>query len=134
VTDAVARIKAGLAETLPLGNLQARRDWGFAGDYVEAMWLMLQQPKPDNYVVATGEAHSVQEFCELAFARAGLRWQDHVVVEPALVRPAEVDTLLGDAGKAKHVLGWQPRVAFRALVEMMTDADLARYQRRGDGK
>jgi GDPmannose 4,6-dehydratase len=95
---------------------------------------MLQQPKPDNYVVATGEAHSVQEFCELAFARAGLRWQDHVVVEPALVRPAEVDTLLGDAGKAKHVLGWQPRVAFRALVEMMTDADLARYQRRGDGK
>ena len=133
VTDAVARIKTGLTETLSLGNLQARRDWGFAGDYVEAMWLMLQQPKPDNYVVATGEAHSVQEFCELAFAHAGLRWQDHVVVEPALVRPAEVDTLLGDAGKAKLVLGWQPTVAFRTLVEMMTDADLARYQRRGDG-
>lgn len=134
VTDGVARIRAGLAGTLCLGNLQARRDWGFAGDYVEAMWLMLQQPEPDNYVIATGETHSVQELCELAFARAGLAWQDHVVVDPALVRPAEVDTLLGDASKAKRILGWKPKISFRALVEMMVDADLARYKRRGDGK
>jgi GDPmannose 4,6-dehydratase len=135
VTDGVARIKAGLATTLSLGNLTARRDWGFAGDYVEAMWRMLQQPQPDNYVVATGKAHSVQELCELAFARAGLRWEDHVVVDPALVRPAEVDTLLGDASKAKRVLGWQPKLSFQGLVEMMVDADLARYtsQRNGMG-
>ena len=130
VTDGVARIKAGLATTLPMGNLQARRDWGFAGDYVEAMWRMLQQPQPDNYVVATGETHSVQELCERAFARAGLNWKDHVVVDRALVRPAEVDSLLGDATKAKRALGWQPRVSFHALVDMMVDADLARYERR----
>jgi GDPmannose 4,6-dehydratase len=134
VTDGVARIKAGLATTLPLGNLAAHRDWGFAGDYVEAMWRMLQQSQPDNYVVATGEAHSVQDLCELAFARAGLRWQDHVVVDPALVRPAEVDALLGDASKAKRVLGWQPKVSFQRLVEMMVDADLGRYRLRCDGK
>jgi GDPmannose 4,6-dehydratase len=130
VTDGVARIKAGLATTLPMGNLQARRDWGFAGDYVEAMWRMLQQPQPDNYVVATGETHSVQELCERAFARAGLNWKDHVVVDRALVRPAEVESLLGDATKARRVLGWQPRVSFHALVDMMVDADLARYERR----
>ena len=126
VTDGVARIQAGKATTLPLGNLQARRDWGYAGDYVEAMWRMLQQPAPDDYVVATGEIHSVQQFCELAFARAGLHWQDHVIVDPALVRPAEVDLLQGDASKAKRVLGWTPRVTFPQLVEMMVDADLAR--------
>lgn len=130
VTDGVARIKAGLATTLPMGNLQARRDWGFAGDYVEAMWRMLQQPQPDNYVVATGQTHSVQELCERAFARAGLNWKDHVVVDRALVRPAEVESLLGDATKAKRVLGWQPRVSFHELVDMMVDADLARYERR----
>lgn len=130
VTDGVARIKAGLATTLPMGNVQARRDWGFAGDYVEAMWRMLQQPQPDNYVVATGETHSVQELCERAFARAGLNWKDHVVVDRALVRPAEVESLLGDATKARRALGWQPRVSFHALVDMMVDADLARYERR----
>jgi GDPmannose 4,6-dehydratase len=130
VTDGVARIKAGLATTLPMGNLQARRDWGFAGDYVEAMWRMLQQPQPDNYVVATGQTHSVQELCERAFARAGLNWKDHVVVDRALVRPAEVESLLGDATKAKRVLGWQPRVSFHELVDMMVDADVARYERR----
>jgi len=130
VTDGVARIKAGLATTLPMGNLQARRDWGFAGDYVEAMWRMLQQPQPDNYVVATGETHSVQELCERAFARAGLNWKDHVVVDRTLVRPAEVESLLGDATKARRALGWEPRVSFHALVDMMVDADLARYERR----
>ncbi len=134
VTDGVARIKAGLATTLPMGNLQAHRDWGFAGDYVEAMWRMLQQPQPDDYVVATGEAHSVQELCERAFDRAGLHWQDHVVVDPALVRPAEVDSLLGDATKAKRVLRWQPKVSFHELVDMMVDADLTRYDRRGHGE
>ena len=133
VTDGVARIKAGLATTLPMGNLQARRDWGFAGDYVEAMWRMLQQPQPDNYVVATGATHAVQELCERAFARAGLHWQDHVVVDPALVRPAEVEALLGDATKAKRVLGWQPKVSFPDLVDLMVDADLARYARGGPG-
>jgi len=129
VTDGVARIKAGGAQQLPLGNLDARRDWGYAGDYVEAMWRMLQQPTPDDYVIATGETHSVQELCEIAFARAGLRWQDHVSVDPKLVRPAEVDLLQGDAAKAKRVLGWQPRVSFRQLIEMMVDADLERVGR-----
>ncbi len=130
VTDGVARILKGLAGQLPLGNLEARRDWGFAGDYVEAMWLMLQQPQPDDYIIATGETHSVRELCEIAFARAGLSWQDHVVVDQKLVRPAEVDLLLGDASKARRVLGWQPRVSFRQLVEMMVDADLARHALR----
>jgi GDPmannose 4,6-dehydratase len=129
VTDGVARIKAGLATQLPLGNLEARRDWGYAGDYVEAMWLMLQQPQPEDYVIATGETHSVRELCEIAFDRAGLRWQDHVVVDPQFVRPAEVDLLQGDASKAKRLLGWQPRVSFRQLVEMMVDADLERCAR-----
>jgi GDPmannose 4,6-dehydratase len=134
VTDGAARIKAGLATTLPMGNLQAHRDWGFAGDYVEAMWRMLQQPQPDDYVIATGVSHTVQELCELAFARAGLTWQDHVVLDPAFVRPAEVDALLGDATKAKRVLGWQPKVSFHDLVDMMVDADLERYRLRGDGE
>ncbi|MBI4841136.1 MAG: GDP-mannose 4,6-dehydratase [candidate division NC10 bacterium] len=126
VTDGVARIKRGLAREFSLGNLEARRDWGYAGDYVEAMWLMLQQPRPDDYVIATGETHAVRELCEIAFARAGLNWQEHVVVDPKLVRPAEVDLLQGDASKAKRVLGWQPRVSFRQLIEMMVDADLER--------
>jgi GDPmannose 4,6-dehydratase len=129
VTDGVAHIKAGGAQQLLLGNLDARRDWGYAGDYVEAMWQMLQQPAPDDYVIATGETHSVQEMCEIAFARAGLRWQDYVSVDPKLVRPAEVDRLQGDAAKAKRVLGWQPRVTFRQLIEMMVDADLGRVGR-----
>jgi len=130
VTDGVAGIKCGLLDKLALGNLDARRDWGYAGEYVEAMWQMLQQPAPDDYVIATGETHSVQELCEIAFARAGLRWQDHVSVDSTLVRPAEVDRLQGDAAKAKRVLGWQPRVTFRQLIEMMVDADLARHGRR----
>jgi GDPmannose 4,6-dehydratase len=126
VTDGAARIKCGRSGQLLLGNLEARRDWGYAGDYVEAMWRMLQQPQPDDYVIATGETHSVQELCELAFARAGLNWREHVVVDPAFVRPAEVELLQGDAAKAKRVLGWQPRVSFRQLVEMMVDTDMAR--------
>ena len=126
VTDGAARIKGGRAEQLPLGNLLARRDWGYAGDYVEAMWRMLQQGSPDDYVIATGETHSVQELCELAFARLGLDWRAHVIVDPTLIRPADVDLLQGDAAKAKRVLGWQPRVSFRQLVEMMVDADLTR--------
>jgi len=127
VSDGAARIRRGQGRQLPLGNLEARRDWGFAGDYVEAMWLMLQQPAPEDYVIATGETHSVRELCEVAFTRVGLDWQDHVVVDPRLVRPAEVDVLQGDASKARRVLGWQPRVSFRELVEMMVDADLARH-------
>ena len=130
VTDGVARIKCGLAGELRLGNLDAQRDWGFAGDYVQAMWLMLQQDRPDDYVVATGETHSVRELCEVAFGRAGLDWERHVVVDPALVRPAEVDHLIGDASKARRVLGWTPKVGFRELVEMMVDADLERLGAR----
>ncbi len=130
VTDGVARIKRGLAAQLHLGNLEARRDWGYAGDYVEAMWLMLQQEAPGDYVIATGETHSVREFAEIAFARAGLDWRQHVVEDQELKRPAEIDLLQGDYSKAKRVLGWQPRVSFRELIEMMVDADLKRY---GDG-
>jgi len=126
VTDGAARIKHGRAAQLPLGNLAARRDWGYAGDYVEAMWRMLQQGSPDDFVIATGETHSVQEFCALAFARLGLDWRRHVIVDPTLVRPADVDLLQGDATKAKRVLGWTPKVSFEQLVEMMVDADLAR--------
>jgi GDPmannose 4,6-dehydratase len=124
VTHGAARIKLGLAQDLKLGNLEAKRDWGYAGDYVEAMWLMLQQPTPDDYVIATGETHSVRELCEVAFGRAGLDWEQHVVVDKTHVRPAEVDYLIGDAGKARRVLGWSPKVSFRNLVEMMVDADL----------
>src|SRR5215831_559744 len=125
VTHGAARIKLGLQEKLGLGNLDARRDWGFAGDYADAMWRMLQQPEPDDYVIATGETHSVQELVEIAFSAVGLRWQDHVREDPALLRPAEVDQLIGDASKARRVLGWSPRVSFPALVEMMVRADLA---------
>jgi GDPmannose 4,6-dehydratase len=124
VTSGAARVKLGLARELRLGNLDAKRDWGFAGDYVEAMWMMLQQSKPDDLVIATGEAHSVRELCEIAFARAGLDWRDHVVVDAAHVRPAEVDLLIGDATKARRTLGWAPKVSFKELVEMMVDADL----------
>jgi GDPmannose 4,6-dehydratase len=126
VSDGVARIKLGLASELRLGNLEARRDWGFAGDYVDAMWRMLQQPSADDYVVATGETHSVRELVEIAFAAVGLRWQDHVKTDPSLLRPAEVDTLIGDASKARRVLGWTPTTTFPQLVEMMVRADLER--------
>jgi GDPmannose 4,6-dehydratase len=124
VTDGVARVERGLAREVRLGNLDAKRDWGFAGDYVQAMWLMLQQPKADDYVVATGETHTVRELCELAFEHAGLDWAQHVVVDPAFVRPAEVDLLIGDARKARRVLGWAPKHPFQELVRMMVDADL----------
>jgi len=126
VTDGAARIKLGLADSLSLGNLDAHRDWGFAGDYVRAMWLMLQQEQPDDYVVATGVSHSVRDLVEIAFGRVGLDWQRYVRVDEALLRPAEVDHLVGNAGKARAVLGWAPTVDFRQLVEMMVDADLAR--------
>ena len=125
ITRAVAAIKKGLESELRLGNLEARRDWGFARDYVEAMWLMLQQPKPDDYVVATGETHSVQEFLEEAFTCAGLDWRKHVKVDAKYFRPAEVDLLLGDPTKAKTVLGWTPKVGFKELVNLMVEADLA---------
>jgi GDPmannose 4,6-dehydratase len=126
VTDGVARIKLGLADSLGLGNLDAHRDWGFAGDYVRAMWLMLQQPQADDYVIATGESHSVRELVEVAFAHAGLDWQKHVKIDPRFLRPAEVDLLVGDPGKAKATLGWTPEVDFATLVTMMVDADLER--------
>jgi GDPmannose 4,6-dehydratase len=128
VTDGVARIKRGLARERALGNLTAQRDWGFAGDYVQAMWLMLQQDKPDDYVIATGESHSVQELVEIAFGHAGLRWQDHVREDPALLRPAEVDHLIGDPSKARETFGWTPTVNFDRLVRMMVDEDLVRHQ------
>ena len=121
-----SRIKLGLKDKLSIGNLDARRDWGFAGDYVRAMWLMLQQDRPDDYVIATGVSHSVKELIEIAFGRVGLDWQKHVYQDPALLRPAEVDHLLGDSAKARKELNWTPRVDFKGLVEMMVDADLAR--------
>src|SRR5262249_34347559 len=124
VTDGVARIKRGLAGGLRLGNLQAKRDWGFAGDYVRAMWLMLQQGEPDDYVVATGQTHTVRELVEEAFGHAGLDWKKYVTEDPALIRPAEVDLLVGDASKARRVLGWRPEVGFAELVRRMVDADL----------
>src|SRR5438034_202188 len=126
ISDGVARIKLGLADQLRLGNLAAERDWGFAGDYVEAMWLMLQQDEPAEYVIATGQPHSVRDFAELAFERAGLDWERHVVSDPAFLRPAEVDQLVGDSSKARGELGWEPRTSFRELVELMVDADLER--------
>jgi GDPmannose 4,6-dehydratase len=126
VTDLVARIKLGLADSLPLGNLQAQRDWGFAGDYVRAMWLMLQQERADDYVIATGISHSVQDLVAIAFGRVGLDWQKYVRSDPALLRPAEVAHLLGDASKARAELGWTPIVNFTQLIEMMVDADLKR--------
>jgi GDPmannose 4,6-dehydratase len=128
ISDGVARIKLGLADQLMLGNRDACRDWGYAGDYVRAMWLMLQQDRPDDYVVATGEAHSVQQFVELAFAHVGLDWQKHVGIDPKFLRPAEVDHLIGDPSKARQKLAWQPTVDFKGLVDMMVDADLARLE------
>lgn len=127
VTDAVARIKVGLQKDLRIGNLEARRDWGFAGDYVRAMWLMLQQEKPDDYVVASGQSHTVRDLLEIAFDHAGLDWQKHTVQDPEFMRPAEVDLLTGDPSKAKKVLGWEPEVSFEQLIRMMVDADLKRY-------
>jgi GDPmannose 4,6-dehydratase len=126
VTDGVARIKLGLADSLALGNLDAQRDWGFAGDYVRAMWLMLQQDQADDFVIATGESHSVRELVEVAFAHAGLDWNKYVRLDPRFLRPAEVDHLIGDATKAREALGWAPEVDFTALVKMMVDADVAR--------
>ena len=131
ITDRVAKIKLGLADSLELGNLDSKRDWGFAGDYVEGMWRMLQQDVPDDYVLATGETHTVREFCEIAFQHVGLDYQQYVKVDERFVRPAEVDLLLGDPTKAKTVLGWEPKVSFQQLVEMMIDADLARLPSQG---
>ena len=130
ISDGVARIKLGLAKELRLGNLDAKRDWGFAGDYVEAMWLMLQQKEPKDYVIGTGEQHTVQELVELAFRHVGLDWKQHVVQDPRFMRPAEVETLLADPTLAKRELGWTPKVSFPKLVEMMVDADLARLRPR----
>jgi GDPmannose 4,6-dehydratase len=126
VTDGVARIKLGLEDKLSIGNMDAQRDWGFAGDYVRAMWLMLQQDEPDDYVISTGISHSVKELIEVAFARVGLDWQKYVWQDPALIRPAEVDHLLGDCTKAKRQLKWESRVSFTQLIEMMVDADIER--------
>jgi len=126
VSDAVARIKLGQADELRLGNLEAKRDWGYAGDYVEGMWMMLQQDEPEDYVLATGEEHSVREFAELAFGHVGLDYEQYVRTDPEFLRPAEVDHLVGDASKARAKLGWEPRVSFQGLAEMMVDADLER--------
>jgi GDPmannose 4,6-dehydratase len=129
ITNGVAKIKLGLQKQLALGNLDAQRDWGYAGDYVRAMHLMLQQEQPEDYVIATGETHSVREFCELAFAHAGLHWEDHVVTDPRFLRPAEVDLLIGDATKARTELGWTPTTSFRELVATMVDSDIAVQER-----
>jgi GDPmannose 4,6-dehydratase len=129
VTNGAAQIKLGLANELHLGNLNAQRDWGFAGDYVQAMWMMLQQDHPDNYVIATGQTHSVRQLCQEAFSLLGLNWQDHVVVDQTFMRPAEVDQLVGDASKAHRVLGWEPKVSFSQLVAMMVEADLAELRK-----
>jgi len=129
VSNGVARIKLGMQEKLAMGNLEAKRDWGFAGDYVEAMWLMLQADTPEDYVIATHETHTVQELCEIAFARADLDWKKHVQVDSSLVRPAEVELLIGDPSKAKQQLGWEPKVRFKELIEMMVDADIRRLSR-----
>ncbi len=131
ITRAAGRIKEGLQKKLFLGNIEAKRDWGFAGDYIEAMWLMLQQPKGDDYVVATGETHSVREFLDEVFGHLGLNWKDHVEIDPRYFRPTEVDLLLGDPAKAKRVLNWTPKVTFKALAKMMTEADwtLAKNER-----
>ncbi len=130
VTNAVARIKLGLQNEVALGNLDAKRDWGYALDYVEMMWMMLQQDEPDDYVIATGETHSVQELVETAFGHVGLNWKDHVRIDPRFVRPAEVDMLIGDPKKSREKLGWQPRVSFEQLVQMMVDSDLELVQKQ----
>jgi GDPmannose 4,6-dehydratase len=131
VTHGVARIKLGLADKLHLGNLDSRRDWGYAADYVRAMWLMLQQDTADDYVVGTGSTHAVRELCQAAFSHVGLDWQEHVVVDPRFYRPAEVDLLVSDPSKAHRVLGWKPEVDFQTLIQMMVDADLERLQNEG---
>jgi len=128
ITDGVARIKMGLSKELRLGNLDAQRDWGFAGDYVEAMWLMLQQDKPDDFVIGTGETHPVSEFCDVAFSYAGLNYKDYVVQDPRFYRPAEVDLLISNPVKAERILGWKPKVNFKQLTEMMVEADLKRIR------
>ncbi len=130
ITDGAARIKLGLAKELRLGNLESCRDWGFAGDYVRAMWMMLQQPVAEDFVIATGESHSVRQFCEIAFGHAGLDYRKFVHTDPAFLRPAEVDHLIGDASKARRVLDWKPEVDFEGLVRMMVDADVRRLERR----
>src|SRR5437870_5619397 len=130
VTDAVARIKLGLQKELRLGNLEAKRDWGYAGDYVRAMWLMLQQKEPDDFVIATGETHSVRELVETAFGYVDLDWKKFVAEDPALRRPAEVDLLVGDASKARRALGWKPEVSFHQLIRLMVDTDLERLKRQ----
>jgi len=129
ITNGAAKIKLGLQKELVLGNLEAERDWGFAGDYVRAMHLMLQQPQPEDFVIATGHTHSVRQVCELAFARLGLNWNDHVVTDPRFKRPAEVDRLIGDASKARSLLGWEPQVSFAELVARMVDADPAAQEK-----
>jgi len=134
ITRAVAHIKAGLQKKLYLGNLDAKRDWGYAKEYVEAMWLMLQQPKGDDYVVATNETHSVREFLEIAFGHAGLDWRKHVEVDPRYYRPAEVDLLIGDYSKAKRVLGWEPKTRFADLAKLMVDADIELLRRHREGE
>jgi GDPmannose 4,6-dehydratase len=128
ITDGVARIKLGVAQELRLGNLEAKRDWGYARDYVRAMWLMLQQEKPVDFVISSGLTHSVQQFCEVAFAHAGLDWRNHVVSDPRFHRPAEVNVLLGDAGKARRELGWEPEVSFEGIARLMVDADIERVE------
>ena len=133
ISYGAASIKLGLEEKLSLGNLDAKRDWGFAGDYVEAMWMMLQQEEPDDYVICSGMTHSVREFCDLAFNHLGLNYQDHVVVDEQFFRPAEVDLLVGDYGKAKKVLAWEPSTSFKGLVTMMVEADLALLEGRLKG-
>jgi GDPmannose 4,6-dehydratase len=133
ITKAAARIKLGLQRELFLGNLEARRDWGFAGDYVEAMWLMLQQERPDDYVIATGETHTVREFLDVAFGQVGLDWRPHVKIDPRYYRPTEVDLLIGDATKAKQRLGWTPKIGFRDLAIMMVEADLAMERMKLEG-
>lgn len=133
VTNAVAKIKHGLQDKLFMGNLDSKRDWGFSGDYVEAMWLMLQQPKPDDYVIATGETHTVRELVEVAFSHVGLNWEDYVEIDPKFIRPAEVDLLIGDPSKAKKVLGWKPKVNFEGLVKMMVDSDMAIWDKATSG-
>jgi GDPmannose 4,6-dehydratase len=125
ITYGIARIKHGLEKKLRLGNLEAKRDWGYAGDYVRAMWLMLQQKRPDDFVIATGAAHSVKEFAALAFSHAGLEWEEHVEIDPSLIRPADVDHLLGDASKAQRLLGWKPEVSFEVMARQMVESDLA---------
>ena len=131
VTHSVAKIKLGLANQVRLGNLESKRDWGYAPDYVRAMWLMLRQDHPDDYVVATGETHSIRELCQVAFEHVGLDWQKYVVVDPIFIRPAEVDHLIGNAEKAGRVLGWEPSVTFKQLIELMVDADLEALQKNG---